>query len=197
MFSIAKATTALLIAGATAGAGGTAIAHAGNAAPAAHTQSANKPIGPDAPYDTAKSNRLVEHGLNKINPHTGTDFGHLPRWKQFSDGRVLLREDRVTMYGKGRQTREYTNVNPKLRSYWLSPKVKISVYVGNYERMTRLVPHPSGPYSVSRKQFLDSFNPKTEANRYLRYVTTYKVTFDSSHTTITGIQEVLTLRTSA
>ena len=101
-----------------------------------------RPISADAPYDSPFTNSGSLQ-LRAIAARPGTDYGHLPRWKHFTDGRVLLREDRVTL----RQPPDpgfirYTNVNPRLRSYWLDRDVVIRVGIENYERMTGRYPEP-------------------------------------------------------
>ena len=120
------ATTAVVLATVTAGPA------AACGAPIPST----RPISADAPYDSPFTNSGSLR-LPAVAARAGTDYGHLPRWKHFADGRVLLREDRVTL----RRSPDpgfirYTNVNPRLRSYWLDRDVVIRVGIENYQRMT-------------------------------------------------------------
>jgi hypothetical protein len=153
------------------------------------------PISPDAPYDTPAQNARWAH-LPKVAPARGTDHGHLPRWKHFADGRVLLREDRVDLRQFPPPNRpgryQYTNVNPLIRSYWLDPAVTITVSRANYVRMTGRQPSQTADRGrVTRQQFLDSFNTKSRRyDPFLRYAAVYKITFDRSHTHIRRIDEV-------
>jgi hypothetical protein len=149
-----------------------------------------RPISADAPYDSpfTNSGSLL---LPAVAARPGTDYGHLPRWKHFADGRVLLREDRVTL----RRSPDpgfirYTNVNPRLRSYWLDPDVVIRVG-DNYARMTGHSAKPGTVLNrVSRQQFLDSFHTDSSWERALKYRTVYRLTFDASHTHLRAIEEL-------
>ena len=123
------------------------------------------------------------------------DYGHLPRWKKYSGGRVLLREDRVDMrtIPDGTVFSGYTNVNPKLRSYWLDKDAKI--YVGGYDyfRITGHYPAPhwNFTYQVSRQQFLDSFNTRgVELHRCIKYTAVYALVFDRSHAHVRQIEQL-------
>ena len=150
-----------------------------------------QPISADAPYDSPFTNSGSLR-LPAVAARAGTDYGHLPRWKHFADGRVLLREDRVTL----RQSPDsgfirYTNVNPRLRSYWLDRDVVIRVGIENYERMTGNYPKPGAELNrVSRQQFLDSFHTDNSWERWLKYRAVYRLTFDASHTHLRAIEEL-------
>ena len=170
------------------------VAGTGTAAACGTPRPSTVPISADAPYDSPASNEWPLT-LPAIAPGAGRDFGHLPRWKEYSGGRVLLREDRVTLR---RQPQEpgyqlYSNVNPRIRSYWLDPAAAILVYPEQYARMTgRAAPSGEGRHRVTRQQFLDSFNTHGEAwNQWLKYRAVYRLTFDASHTTVVKLEEVL------
>jgi hypothetical protein len=150
------------------------------------------PISADAPFDTIAWNGPMAR-YPAVYPRWGTDFGHLPRWKSYPGGRVLLREDRVTLRSVPTFSRfVYTNVNPRIRSYWLDRDVVISVAADNYHRMTGGWPDGTPRlYRVSRQQFLDSFNTRGDDYfRWVRYRTIYRLTFDRSHTHIRQITEI-------
>lgn len=168
------------------------VAGAGTASACGTPQPSTVPISRDAPYDSPASNQAPAK-LPAIRPAAGQDFGHLPRWKHYADGRVLLREDRVTLRDNRRFNESYpygyTNENPRLRSYWLDPAATITVGGDQHARMT-------GTYTsaaqtrVSRAQFLDSFHTGGGLDRYLKYRAVYRLTFDASHTTIVRIEEM-------
>ena len=191
LFATAALMAATVAAGTVASAA-PASACTGSLASAA-TAAANRPISADAPYDTPALNANMAK-YPKITPKAGTDYGHLPRWKKYSGGRALVREDRVDLrrfpvagqFG-------YTNVNPKLRSYWLDKDAVILVDGDNYQRITGHLPaNYSTLYRVSRQQFLDSFNTGNDPQkRYLRYASVYKLTFDRSHTHLRRIEQIL------
>ena len=197
------ATTSRLLATAALMAATMAVSTAGGAVPAsacagpartaaASTSALDKPISADAPYDTPRKNAFWAK-YPKIAPKAGTDYGHLPRWKQYSNGRALVREDRVDLrrlstnsyYG-------YTNVNPALRSYWLDKDAVILVSGTNYLRITGHEPAVFKKlYQVSRQRFLDSFNTGgVEWKRYVRYTVVYKLTFDRTHTHLRRIEQM-------
>jgi hypothetical protein len=169
------------------------LAGTGTAAACTIPSPANTPISHDAPYDTPATNRWPLT-LPAREPGAGADHGHLPRWKQYPDGRVLLREDRVTVRVPPEDTGylTYSNVNPRLRSYWLDPAATITVGNDQYLRMTgRSSADPQN--AVTRQQFLDSFN--THGNQfddYLKYRAVYRLTFDAGHTRVVRITEVTT-----
>jgi hypothetical protein len=164
---------------------------AGPAAACGAPVPSKRPISADAPYDSPFTNSSSLR-LPAIAARASTDYGHLPRWKHFADGRVLLREDRVTL----RQSPDpgfirYTNVNPRLRSYWLDRDVVIRVGIENYERMTGNYPKPGAELNrVSRQQFLDSFHTDSSGERALKYRAVYRLTFDASHTHLRAIEEL-------
>jgi hypothetical protein len=153
----------------------------------------NRPISADAPFDTPARNGANAH-LPVVVAPWGTDFGHLPRWKKYPNGRALLREDRVTVRRQGREFYlSWTNVNPRLRSYWLDTDAKILVRGYNYLRMTGK--SPTGNFEalrpVSRRQFLYSFNTRgSQSARYVKYRSVYKLTFDRSLTHVRKIEEL-------
>jgi hypothetical protein len=185
---------ALAAAGALAG--GLATAPAASAcdsyAAAVAAARSHPPISADAPFDTIAWNAPMSR-YPAIRPSAGTDLGHLPRWKHFADGRVLLREDRVTLrLVPGSHSRGYTNVNPRIRSYWLDPDAPILAGPANYHRMTGRTPSGTvATYPVGRQQFLDSFNTGGhDWFRFLKYKSVYRLTFDRSHTHIRRIVEV-------
>jgi hypothetical protein len=164
---------------------------AGPAAACGAPTPSTRPISADAPYDSPFTNSGSLR-LPAVTARPGTDYGHLPRWKHYADGRVLLREDRVTL----RRSPDplfirYTNVNPRLRSYWLDRDVVIRVRTENYDRMTGHAPGP-GPElrRVSRQQFLDSFHTDSSFERLLKYRAVYRLTFDASHTHVRAIEEL-------
>jgi hypothetical protein len=175
------ATTAVILATVTAG----PAAACGPPIPS------KRPISADAPYDSPFTNS-GSLALPAVAARAGTDYGHLPRWKHFADGRVLLREDRVTL----RRSPDpgfirYTNVNPRLRSYWLDRDVVIRVGIENFERMTGDYPKPGAELNrVSRQQFLDSFHTDSAGDRALKYRAVYRLTFDPSHTHLRAIEEL-------
>jgi hypothetical protein len=175
------ATTAVLLGTVTAG----------SAAACGAPTPSTRPISADAPYDSPFSNSGSLR-LPAVAPRPGTDYGHLPRWKHFADGRVLLREDRVTL----RRSPDpgfirYTNLNPRLRSYWLDRDVVIRVGIENYERMTGHYPKPGMDLNrVSREQFLNSFHTGGSGERALKYRAVYRLTFDASHTHLRAIDEL-------
>jgi hypothetical protein len=175
------ATTAVVLATVTAGPA---------AACGAPTPS-KQPISADAPYDSPFTNS-GSLTLAAIAPRAGTDYGHLPRWKHFADGRVLLREDRVTLRRSPDQGFiRYTNVNPRLRSYWLDRDVVIRVGIENYGRMTGHYPTSGTALNrVGRQQFLDSFHTDSSGERALKYRAVYRLTFDASHTHLRAIEEL-------
>ena len=150
-----------------------------------------QPISADAPYDSPFTNSGSLR-LPAVAARAGTDYGHLPRWKHFADGRVLLREDRVTLRRSPDPSFiRYTNVNPRLRSYWLDRDVVIRVGIENYARMTGHYPRPGAELNrVSRQQFLDSFHTDSSGERALKYRAVYRLTFDASHTHLRAIEEL-------
>ena len=197
------ATTSRLLATAALMAATMAVSTAGGAVPAsacaapvrtaaASISALDKPISADAPYDTPRKNAFWAK-YTKITPKAGTDYGHLPRWKKYSNGRALVREDRVDLRRMSTNSfYGFTNVNPALRSYWLDKDAVILVSGGNYQRIAGHAPSDYGKlYRVSRQRFLDSFNTgSVEGNRFLRYVTVYKLTFDRTHTHLRRIEQV-------
>lgn len=154
------------------------------------------PISADAPYDTPCTNAAWSNYPRQA-PAPGTDYGHLPRWADYGNGRVLLREDRVDLRQSGPERLGYTNVNPLIRSYWLAPDVAITVYHMNYARITGSTDtgNPTAHYTVSRAALLWSFHTTTELDRALKYQTMYKLTFSADHQTITRIEEIMTPQT--
>lgn len=149
----------------------------------------NRPISADAPFDTPARNAAMAR-FPVIPARAGTDYGHLPRWKKYSGGRALLREDRVTLRRLPGPAVEYTNTNPLIRSYWLDRDAAILVGATNYRRMTGRNA-PATLARVSRAQFLDSFDTRSNAfDRMVKYRSTYRLTFDASHTHIRKIEEV-------
>jgi hypothetical protein len=183
------AVAALAITGTMAAGVATAPAASARAAPPA---AEDRPISPDAPFDTPEWNEY-RTGYPAVLPARGTDYGHLPRWKHFADGRVLLREDRVTLRRQPYSSYfTYTNVNPLIRSYWLDRAAVILVGYQNYVRMTG--DYKAGGtelYRVGRQRFLDSFNTGgNEAFRALKYRSVYRLTFDRTHTHIRKIEEM-------
>jgi hypothetical protein len=185
----AAAAAALATAAATAVLVGTVTA--GPAAACGAPAPSNRPISADAPYDSPLTNS-GSLGLPVVAARPGTDHGHLPRWKHFADGRVLLREDRVTLRRSPDPSFiRYTNVNPRLRSYWLDRDVVIRVRIDNYERMTGHYPAGHAELNrVSRQQFLDSFHTGSPGERLLKYRAVYRLTFDASHTHLRAIEEL-------
>ena len=164
---------------------------AGPAAACGAPTPSKRPISVDAPYDSPFTNS-GSLTLPAVAARPGTDYGHLPRWKHFAAGRVLLREDRVTLRRSPDPSFiRYTNVNPRLRSYWLDRDVVIRVGVENYQRMTGHYPG-TGPElnRVSRQQFLDSFHTDNSWERALKYRAVYRLTFDASHTHLRAIEEL-------
>jgi hypothetical protein len=164
---------------------------AGPAAACGAPVPSKRPISADAPYDSPFTNSGSLR-LPAVAARPGTDYGHLPRWKHFADGRVLLREDRVTLRRSPDPSFiRYTNVNPRLRSYWIDRDVVIRVGIENYERMTGHDPGTGTELNrVSRQQFLDSFHTDTSGERALKYRAVYRLTFDASHTHLRAIDEL-------
>ena len=175
------ATTAVVLATVTAG----------PAAACGAPPPSKQPISIDAPYDSPFTNS-GSLTLPALAARPGTDDGHLPRWKQYADGRVLLREDRVTLRRSPDPSFiRYTNVNPRLRSYWLDRDVMIRVRIENYARMTGHYPGTGAELNrVSRQQFLDSFHTDNSGERALKYRAVYRLTFDASHTHLRAIEEL-------
>jgi hypothetical protein len=164
---------------------------AGPAAACSAPTPSKRAISADAPFDSPFTNSGSLH-LPAVAARSGTDYGHLPRWKHFADGRVLLREDRVTLRRSPDPSFiRYTNVNPRLRSYWLDRDVVIRVGVENYQRMTGHYPGTGTELNrVGRQQFLDSFQTDNSWERWLKYGAVYRLTFDASHTHLRAIEEL-------
>jgi hypothetical protein len=164
---------------------------AGPAAACGAPSPSKRPISADAPYDSPFTNSGSLR-LPAVAARLGTDYGHLPRWKHFADGRVLLREDRVTVRRSPDPSFiRYTNVNPRLRSYWLDRDVVIRVGIENYQRMTGHYPGTGTELNrVGRQQFLDSFHTDNSWKRWLKYRAVYRLTFDASHTHLRAIEEL-------
>ena len=193
------ALTAASLAGASASALPTHTRLSATSAPiTVATRSAapsSRPISKDAPYDSPATNAPYA-ALRKIAPPPGTDFGHLPRWKKYSGGRVLLREDRVDvrLMKEGVIAFGYTNVNPKLRSYWLDKDAVIYVSGYNLYRITGRIPrgHWDGQYRVTRQEFLDGFNTHgNEHDRCSKFVSVFRLYFDRTHTHVRKIEEII------
>ena len=105
---------------------------------------------------------------------------------------MLLREDRVTLRRiPNYQNVTYTNVNPRIRSYWLDEHVRITVQGnGRYFAVTGRSSRP-GTFQVGRRQFLDAFNVRGNPYaHYSKYRAVYRITFDATHTRIRAIEEM-------
>jgi hypothetical protein len=182
---ISTAVAACAAAAATLGLGTAAsAAGSGQQIPVAY-----RPISADAPFDT-----LVQSATcapwPKLVPRRGTDYGHLPRWARGAGGAVVLRVDRVDLHSVSAE-HCYTNVNPRIRSYLLDRNAVVTVRYSNYTRMAHQEGRGAGPFRVSRQQFLDSFNTRPDSwERYLKYTSVYRLTFDRTGTRILRVDEV-------
>lgn len=149
--------------------------------------------------DTARANEYWSH-FPVVGPPKGADYGRLVTWHRLKDGRVVMDENRVTMHYDHHRLDHlnfsvglagYTDVNPRIRRYYLAPNPVIQVDQFNYKRITGkagLAP----TQRVSRLQFLYSFvkHYKSPADRALRSQTGYRIFFNSAHNTIVKIQAV-------
>jgi hypothetical protein len=148
-----------------------------------------RPISPDAPFDSQLQNVTCAVWPTSA-PPAGTVYAHLPRWANGAGGTVILREDKVDVHRADGSQWCYTNTNPLIRNYTLDPHVVIRVYQPNYIRMTGRTVPGYVLRQVSRQQFLNSYNPKDEYQRYLRYATVYRLGLDRTGTRIVRIDEV-------
>ena len=95
---------------------------------------------------------------------------------------------------RGKVVSRGTNVNPKLRSYWLDKDAVIYVSGYNLYRITGRIPrgHWDGQYRVTRQEFLDGFNTHgNEHDRCSKFVSVFRLYFDRTHTHVRKIEEII------
>lgn len=177
---------ALLVAGIAAAGLGLGTANVADAHPAPTA----KHVGWDGSLNSPSGNRYFAQ-FPKVNPAAHTDYGRLMKWTRLSDGRVLLYEDRVDLHVSNHGTTGYTNVNPKLRRYFVTKKTTVELDWKSYSWATGDNRKFSGTKSVNIDTFLNYVRgQESAAEEGWISDTGYKLRFNAAHNTITGIRAV-------
>jgi len=181
---------AALVAGVAIAGIGLGATSAANATTTHSVASAAKHVGWNGTLNSTNGNRYFAQ-FPKVTPAHGTDNGRLVRWTRLADNRVLLYEDRVDVHVSNHHKTGYTNTNPKLRRYFVTPQTKVELDSNNYFWVTGNPTKFHGVKPVTIHKFLQYLRDNsTAAEMGFRSDTGYRLHFNAAHNTITKIQAI-------